>query len=129
VKTELKGAMIHVLLPLGFGAAIYLLWRADNLAVFHWAQAAQIDDQLRDVRSAFVVPVQPTGWVVELLIDQRDGRPMAFIAQLNWIFLDDNWISARRGERTGTVVRPDTWHLRNARYGLLRARFFSPTGT
>ena len=44
--------LLHVVLPVIAGAAIYVLWRSPTLQVFHWLEAAGVGSVVRALRAA-----------------------------------------------------------------------------
>jgi hypothetical protein len=47
---EARPVLLHVLLPIALGAAIYVLWRAESLLVFRWIDAAGLRPVVDAVR-------------------------------------------------------------------------------
>lgn len=86
----------HVLLPISFGAAIYLLYRSTSLWVFHWIAAAGLYDGLINIREAVSIAHLPfwvlyslpdglwvyaaTAWMVEIWRGSRSWATLPWIA-------------------------------------------------
>lgn len=77
-----RGLVVHVLLPVVAGAAIYVLWRSPFLRVFQWLDTAGAATPVRSLRAA-VMPARAwlPSWV---LFSLPDGL---------WVYALTSWLT------------------------------------